>query len=77
MQEATNKYMQMVRDYIDPNLPTDEWCQRYHKRLKFDDVERSEECNIYDVGKKVDAKVKGMPHGMGFCFSYGAQKSLY
>lgn len=76
---ADEEEIRRLRDYIDPNLSTDEWRQRYHKTLKFDDVERSEEWerNIYDVEKKVDAKVKGMPRGMGFCFSYwSAKKSV-
>lgn len=73
---ANEEEIQKLRDYIDMSIPTDEWREKYYKSLKFDDVERSEawERCIYDVEKKVDDELKGMPRGMGFCFSYWSIK---
>ena len=73
---ADDEEMQKLRDYIDLDIPTDEWREKYHKTLKFDDVERSEEWEryIYEVEKKVDAEMKGTPRGMGFCFGYWSAK---
>ena len=73
---ADDEEIQKLCDYIDLSIPMEEWRLKYHKPLKFDDVERSEEWEryIYEVEKKVDAEMKDTPRGMGFCFSYWSKK---
>ena len=73
---ADEEEIQKLRDYIDLSIPIEEWRQKYHKTLKFDNVERSEEWEryIYEVEKKVDTELEGTPRGMGFCFSYWSTK---
>ncbi len=62
----------MLRDFIDPSISMEEYCDKYQKLLHFDPVERSKEWEdvIYSIEKKCDAALKDEPRGMGFCFMY-------
>ena len=63
-----------LEDYLDLSIPMEEWCERYHKHLKFDPVERTQEWEetIYDAEEEVCDQLKDENRGMGFCFSYWA-----
>lgn len=67
----------MLRDYIDPALPMEEFCRRYRRHLKFDPVERTEEMErvVEDVERECDRQLAGRPRGMGFCFAYWSARS--
>ena len=63
-------------EYLDTNVPMEEWCDRYGVWLKFDPVERTEKWEkcIYEVEKECDRKLRNESRGMGFCHSYWSTK---
>lgn len=67
-----NAKLAQLRDYIDLSLPMEEYCRKYHKHLKFDPVERTEEMEnvIESVEREVAEELAGMHRGMGFCFAH-------
>ena len=72
-------HRQKLLDYIDLNISTKEWCNKYGRNLLFDTVERTEEWEnvIYEVEKRCYELTKGEPKGMGFCFRYwGVKESV-
>lgn len=75
-QDEHRQSMKKIRDYLDPNISMEEWCQTYGVRLKFDPVERTQEWEdcIYDVEKKCDRILKDERKGMGFCYIYWSTK---
>lgn len=64
--------IEQLRDYIDLSLPMEEYCRKYHKHLKFDPMERTEEMEavIESVEREVADELYGIPRGMGFCFAH-------
>ncbi len=70
--EDNVEQLQKLRDFIDPALSVQEYCQRHHRMLRFDPVERSPEFEaaIYDATREAVESVSDMPRGMGFCFAY-------
>lgn len=66
------KALAKLRDFIDTNLPMEEYCKRHRRHLKFDPVERTPlwEEKIYEVEKECDRRLDGEPRCMGFCFIY-------
>lgn len=75
--EDVEKAAQKLRDYLNPAVSMEEWCRKYHRTLKFDDVERSQawEDNIYEVEKECWKKLEDTPKGMGFCFEFWSAKT--
>ena len=72
-------HRQKLLDYVDLNISTKEWCNKYGRNLLFDTVERTEEWEnvIYEVEKRCYELTKGEPKGMGFCFRYwGVKESV-
>lgn len=68
--------LRMLRDYIDPSVPMEDFCRNYNRHLKFDPVERTEEYErlVPEVEREVAKELKGLPRGMGFCFAYWTAK---
>lgn len=66
-----------LKDFINPNLPMEEFCKKYKKHLLFDPVERTEKYEeaIQEVEAECNAALECTPRGMGFCFAYWAEKS--
>ena len=69
--EDIEEELQKLRDYIDESISVEEFCQKYHKSLKFDPVERSEKWEevIYEASEKAIQEC-GEPGHMGYCFGY-------
>ena len=69
--------MGQLQDFINTDLPMEEYCRKYERCLKFDPVERTEKWEkvIYDVEKECAEILKEEPKGMGFCFSYWSTKA--
>lgn len=63
-------------DFINMDIPMEDWCRKYGRFLKFDPVERTEEWeNIFsEVEKECSEKLEDIPKGMGFCFAYWSTK---
>lgn len=74
--EDHRESLQRTLDYLDPAVPMESWCKRYHVMLRFDPVERSEEWEecIYEVEKELDKRLKNERKGMGFCYIYWPAK---
>ncbi len=70
--EDNEEALEQLKDYINPDLPMDEYCAKYGRMLRFDPVERTEEWEkvIYDVMLECDRRLEGETPGMGFCFSH-------
>lgn len=69
--------LQMLRDYINPAVSMEEFCKLYHRPLKFDPVERTEQWEeiAYDIDRICDERLASMPRGMGFCLAYWHEKA--
>lgn len=74
--ESNNQSLEQLFDFIDTDLPLEEYCKKYNKLLKFDPIERTQEWEdiIYKVEKECAEILKDEPTGMGFCFSYWSTK---
>ena len=70
------KDIERLKDYLNPRISVNEWCRKYNRHLKFDNVERSPEWEkvIYEVEKELDEELKRETRGMGFCYSYWSAK---
>lgn len=68
--------LQRTKDYINLDIPMEEWCKKYDVMLKFDPVERTSEWEacIYEVEKECYNELLDERKGMGFCFSYWSTK---
>ncbi len=66
-----------LQDFVNPKLPMEDFCKKYHRHLLFDPVERTEEFEdaIQEVEAECNAVLEGTPRGMGFCFDYWSEKS--
>ena len=66
----------MLKDYIDPSVKMEEYCDKYDESIQFDPVERSPEWEkvIYDVEKECAEILKDEVLRMGFCHMYWAVK---
>lgn len=60
-----------LEDYINPEISMEEFCRKYNKMLKFDEVERSSRWEevIYEAQKAAYEEV-GKNFGMGYCFGF-------
>ena len=74
-EENANR-LAMLKDYIDPGITMEEYCDKYKRHLKFDPVERSQKWEevIYRVEKECDERLKKEIRRMGFCFLYWSVK---
>lgn len=74
--ESNNRGLEKLRDYIDLDLPMEEYCRKYRCHLYFDPVERTEawEAVIGDVEAACSRRLWGRPRRMGFCFMYWSVK---
>lgn len=63
-------------EFIDMNIPMEEWCRKHNRFLKFDPVERTQEWeSIFSkVEQECSEQLKDIPKGMGFCFAYWSTK---
>lgn len=70
--ESNRKALEQLRDFIDLDLPMEEYCKKYGRHLKFDPVERTREWEdiICKVEEECEKKLKDERRGMGFCFMY-------
>ncbi len=70
--EDNEEALEQLRDYIDLDLPMEDYCRKHGRMLRFDPVERTEEWEkvIYEVMAECDRRLEGEHHGMGFCFSH-------
>ncbi len=70
--EDNEEALGRLRDYINPELPMEEYCEKHQKMLRFDPVERTEEWEkvIYDVLLECDRQLEGEIRRMGFCFMH-------
>ncbi len=75
-QEGNAAELSKLQDYINPEMPMEEFCKKYGKHLLFDPVERTEQYEevIQEVEAECDAALAGIPRGMGFCFAYWIEK---
>lgn len=75
--DENNQELAMLYDYINPQLPMKEFCERYRRHLFFDPVERSERWEeiIYDVEQECHQRLEDHPRGMGFCHGYWHEKA--
>lgn len=74
--EHNLRTLQKLRDFINPDLPMEEYCRKYRRSLKFDPVERTPEWEavIAEVEAECAKKLRWHRRGMGFCFAYWHQK---
>lgn len=74
--EGNSDGIVLLQDYINPDLPMEEFCKTYGKHLKFDPVERTEQYEevIQEVEAECDAALSDVPRSMGYCFAYWAEK---
>lgn len=70
--EENKSELSMLQDYINLDIPMEEFCRKHHRHLKFDPVERTEamENIIVDVERECAEKLAGLPRSMGFCYAY-------
>lgn len=70
--EDNEEALEQLRDYINLEMPMDDYCLKHSRMLRFDPVERTEEWEnvIYDVMKECDRRLEGESPRMGFCFSH-------
>ncbi len=70
--EDNQEELEKLHDYINPDLPMEEYCRRHSRMLKFDPVERTEEWEkvIYDVMQECDRRLEGEVRRMGYCFMH-------
>ncbi len=75
-QEGNSAELSKLQDYINQDIPMENFCKKYGKHLKFDPVERTEQFEevIQEVETECDAALDGTPRGMGFCFTYWTEK---
>ena len=68
--------MTRLRDFIDPQLPMEEYCKRYGRMLRFDPVERTAEWEavVEAVEEEVSRELEGEPWHMGYCYRYWSAK---
>ena len=65
-----------LRDYIDMNLPMEDYCRKYHKLLKFDNIERTQQWEdiIVKVEEECSTLLDDNKQCMGFCHMYWSTK---
>lgn len=68
--------LEQLRDYIDLSIPMEEYCRKYHRRLKFDPVERTPQMEeiCESVERECAEATADHRRGMGFCFMYWSIK---
>lgn len=68
--------LRKLEDFIDPDLPVEEYCRRYGCHLMFDPVERTPEWEetICEVEKACGRRLRRQRRRMGFCFLYWSVK---
>ena len=72
--EDVENEIKRLEDYLNLDIPMEEWCKKYHKHLLFDPIERTLEweVNIYDAEEETYKRLGDTPRCMGFCFEYWA-----
>ena len=65
-----------LRDYINLNLPMEDYCRKYHKHLKFDNIERTQQWEdiIVKVEEECSTLLGDNKQGMGYCHMYWSTK---
>lgn len=74
--EENERKMGQLRDFVNPDLPVEAYCQKYGRCLKFDPVERTQEWEdcIEDVERECARRLRFQRWRMGFCFVYWSVK---
>lgn len=74
--EDNEAQLAKLQDYINLDIPMEDFCKRHNIHLLFDPIERTEtfEKVVMDVELECARRLEDHPRGMGFCFAYWSER---